>query len=632
MVLQQQDLLAGWSLSIGSSWLERQPSVERCNAAVAETAKAIESELRTAKTLDFGADAATIDHLNAVCEEHGVKFVDLEFPPVEASLFSAASKHAPKPGARKITWRRATDFLDPDKLDVFVQGVEPSDISQGALGDCWLLCSIAACTEFPWLITRMFQVHGDDAEPQSANPYGVYKVRLCKNGQWQYVRLDDYFPCYPGSGPVYAKTHEQQELWVPLVEKAMAKLCGTYDALRGGLPFEALIDLTGSPAEKYSFADEAVQESIKDGSFFERLKEWDTREYLMTASTPGEDKWSEDGGGGPTSGPGLVPGHAYSLIAVKELSTGDKLVQLRNPWGSFEWHGKWSDRDPAWTADDGALLAEVGSSLDEDDGLFWMAFDDVMHYFTAVNVCYIQPGMGLPSQYNTDGEGNPTAGHWIDQRRKGTFRLRGTASREDESDTPVGAGNDVINNSMYILHVPEYEGCEDGVKNRCWVSLHQEDERVETAKPYLDMGVTVLRIDDDEWYADTDAIDYKDMAAAARVEPPAMTLVGSTGVAVDRQQQLQVNLEPGRYLIVPFTTGCKFKMGDSQSKLIIEECVPARVVPLAGSAAPPLRFPSQSCVSHRQWQRAGVGAEPPGRGCGAWYRDDPAVTGASAVD
>ncbi|CAE7939422.1 DEK1, partial [Symbiodinium sp. KB8] len=236
VVLQQQDLLAGWSLSIGSSWLERQPSVERCNAAVAETAEAIDAELRTAKTLDFGADAATIDHLNAVCEEHGVKFVDLEFPPVEASLFSAASKHAPKPGARKITWRRATDFLDPDKLDVFVQGVEPSDISQGALGDCWLLCSIAACTEFPWLITRMFQVHGDDAEPQSANPYGVYKVRLCKNGQWQYVRLDDYFPCYPGSGPVYAKTHEQQELWVPLVEKAMAKLCGTYDALRAGLP------------------------------------------------------------------------------------------------------------------------------------------------------------------------------------------------------------------------------------------------------------------------------------------------------------------------------------------------------------------------------------------------------------
>ena len=44
----------------------------------------------------------------------------------------------------------------------------------------------------------------------------------------------------------------------------------------------------------------------------------------------------------PIGGPGLVSGHAYSLIAAKVLSNGQKLVQLRNPWGDFEWNGAWS--------------------------------------------------------------------------------------------------------------------------------------------------------------------------------------------------------------------------------------------------------------------------------------------------
>lgn len=36
----------------------------------------------------------------------------------------------------------------------------------------------------------------------------------------------------------------------------------------------------------------------------------------MSGGTPGEDKWTESGG--PDKKGGLVPGHAYSLIAAKE--------------------------------------------------------------------------------------------------------------------------------------------------------------------------------------------------------------------------------------------------------------------------------------------------------------------------
>ena len=48
---------------------------------------------------------------------------------------------------------------------------------------------------------------------------------------------------------------------------------------------------------------------------------------------------------------GLVAGHAYSLIQAREVREHGRvgagagatfrLVQLRNPWGTFEWKGRW---------------------------------------------------------------------------------------------------------------------------------------------------------------------------------------------------------------------------------------------------------------------------------------------------
>jgi hypothetical protein len=104
----------------------------------------------------------------------------------------------------------------------------------GALGDCWLMCAMAALTEFPDLVT-------DIIETKTVNPDGIYRVKVCKNGWWQSVRLDDYFPCHPGpgtkAGPLYSRCNGN-ELWVMLLEKTMAKLCGSYEAIRSGWAYE----------------------------------------------------------------------------------------------------------------------------------------------------------------------------------------------------------------------------------------------------------------------------------------------------------------------------------------------------------------------------------------------------------
>ena len=65
---------------------------------------------------------------------------------------------------------------------------------------------------------------------------------------------------------------------------------------------------------------------------------------MMAASLgEGEERTSE----------GVISGHAYSIISVHEFnldSENVKLLKLRNPWGTGEWSGDWSDSSSLWTS------------------------------------------------------------------------------------------------------------------------------------------------------------------------------------------------------------------------------------------------------------------------------------------
>lgn len=483
---------AGWALKCKYSWLEGDPDPSMVEAMVSRDNANISRMLDAARELDFGADSATIGDINAKCDELDVNFVDIEFPPNEDAIAPEGSEAR---GKEPITWRRPVDFFD-GAYEVFVGAVEPNDIRQGSLGDCWLLCAMSALAERPGEIQKMFVMDDGSGAVQTRNEHGVYKVRLCKNGEWQFVRLDDYFPCFPEAGPVYSKSHGN-ELWVLLLEKAFAKLHGSYDALRGGWAYEALMDMTGAPCSSVRLEDESVQADVRSGKFWRDLQQWDELGYLLTASTPGEDKFTETGNT-PAGGPGLVAGHAYSLIQARTTSRGQKLLQLRNPWGSFEWNGDWSDESPLWTD---ALRAELGVAAEAvDDGAFWMSYEDFLKFFRSVNVCRL-PKPGYP---------------WQESRRKGRFTFEPATGK--------------LTASTYILSVPE--------RTTAFLMVHQEDERIQLSEKYLDVGLTLLREREDGTY----------------------DLVGGTGIEVSREVLLEVELEAGEYFVVPNTTGCKFSL------------------------------------------------------------------------
>lgn len=155
------------------------------------------------------------------------------------------------------------------------------------------------------------------------------------------------------------------------------------------------MDLTGFPTE---IMDWPVAEGAKKGDpiadfedvedqaieMFELLQDYDEEGYVMTTETSGLDEYTEKGG--PDKAEGLVPGHAYSIISVKEHEEeGLKLLKIRNPWGSFEWGGAWSDNSELWTDE----LREYFEVEEANDGTFWISLEDFILNFNGAKVCKV---------------------------------------------------------------------------------------------------------------------------------------------------------------------------------------------------------------------------------------------------
>lgn len=165
--------------------------------------------------------------LRAQCLKNGTLFEDSEFPADESSL------QLSKQNSRKIVWLRPKEIVDNPQF--FVDGFSRFDVKQGELGDCWFLAAAATLTQNPDMFTRV--VPNDQSYGE--NYAGIFHFRFWQFGKWIDCVVDDRLPTFQGE-LVYMRSSQDNEFWSVLLEKAYAKLHGSYEALRGGSTCEAM--------------------------------------------------------------------------------------------------------------------------------------------------------------------------------------------------------------------------------------------------------------------------------------------------------------------------------------------------------------------------------------------------------
>ena len=81
---------------------------------------------------------------------------------------------------------------------------------------------------------------------------GAYAVKYYVCGEPHDVVIDDHFPW--DSRPekdcwFFSRDTSENEIWVQIMEKAFAKVFGSYEVCEGGKPYQAFLMLTGFPSE-----------------------------------------------------------------------------------------------------------------------------------------------------------------------------------------------------------------------------------------------------------------------------------------------------------------------------------------------------------------------------------------------
>ena len=137
-----------------------------------------------------------------------------------------------------------------EKADFINDGFCDNDIQQGGLGDCWFLSALASlAVNMPDKYdSRTRTAAAEKVIEREANNSAMaegrnFKFNFFRMGEWQQVLVDRVLPSQRRAQP--SKTNEW---WVPLAEKAYAKLNGSYDNIHGGHTCWALTELTGGIA------------------------------------------------------------------------------------------------------------------------------------------------------------------------------------------------------------------------------------------------------------------------------------------------------------------------------------------------------------------------------------------------
>ncbi len=230
-----------------------------------------------------------------------------------------------------------SQYEDFQSGKAFVQGqgdshaVDPNDVAQGALGDCYLIAGMAAVARAdPEAIRKLIKDNGDGTFDVT-----LY-IRTSRYGRPRPVTktVDSRLAVKSTGRPLYANTGDKEggevEIWTALIEKTLAQHKGSYDLISGGN--------INSDGFVFGGATELLTGGYEN---YQQVDGIDNDDILLTIAVALEDKKpvvastrnieGEEALTREANAKNVYWNHAYAPESV-DLDRGT--ITLQNPWGS----------------------------------------------------------------------------------------------------------------------------------------------------------------------------------------------------------------------------------------------------------------------------------------------------------
>ncbi|XP_075720739.1 calpain-14-like [Rhinoderma darwinii] len=456
-------------------------------------------------------------------------FVDETFP-AEISSIGCGDLVRKLPPC--VEWRRPQELVKNPQF--FAENASRFDLHQGLTENCWFLAALASVTFHKNLLANVVPRN----QSFDKNYAGIFHFRFWRFGDWVDVVVDDRLPVDKDGKLLFVSSARKNLFWGALLEKAYAKLCGSYEDLQIGQVSEALVDFTGgvNMTIKLEQAPPDLWQIMIRAAYSGCLMGCQTRS--------GPERVLENG---------LVAGHAYTVTGIRTVtckSGTENLVRLRNPWGKIEWKGNWSDSSSKW--DQLSFKERLLLRKSREDGEFWMSIEDFEAHLVELVICKLTPDL-MSHENGKEWTLSMQIGKWVDGSTAGG-RMTYTES--------------YWKNPQYRLKIQVGDNMEKHT-NSCNVLvslLQKQNHKHRNQSPPLYIGISIFKV----------PLEYQDIRRRLPKEffknnRP----VSNKCVFINEREVTQdFHLLPGSYVIVPSTAEpaqeCEFILRVFSRKHLLE--------------------------------------------------------------
>ncbi|XP_017964491.1 calpain-C [Drosophila navojoa] len=351
--------------------------------------------------------ASKYERIISDCRARNILWEDADFPAIQSSVFYYQTPPF------TFQWKRIAELNNAQAS--FLNENAEFDVVPGKMGDRWLVSCLGVLYSLRNLFYRVVP-----ADQSLDKAMGIYRFRLWWCGEWVEVLVDDRLPTINGR-LAFMQPQSSNCFWASLLEKAIAKLHGSYEALKYGTRSDGLTDLLGGVVKCMPIiADTIRPQTLKDHLATTCIVTCIAVKNAAVQKKNTAERLSN----------GILLNVNYRLSCLDKVETvmGDsvQLVRIKDTFSSkpfgdkTNFTGDWSPTSKTWervsSTERGRLLAQL------ELGEFWISFYDFVHTFTSLEIVYLDSDTANGEQML---KGRPL--HWKMKMYQGQWKRGVTA-------------------------------------------------------------------------------------------------------------------------------------------------------------------------------------------------------------